>query len=100
MTLKLQKIKEFVSNLYVIDRILFTQKLLFAPSILNSRLEFEIPFDLVLIYQPFGIFLKKSNILIAMLFISQLLIKTFLILKNGLLFLMIEEFEANAKTFL
>ena len=31
----------------MIDRILFTQKLLFAPSILNSRLEFEIPFDLV-----------------------------------------------------
>ena len=30
-----------------IDRILFTQKLLFAPSILKSRLEFEIPFDLV-----------------------------------------------------
>ena len=37
-------------NFYVmqIDGLLFTQKLFFAPSIVNSRLEFEIPFDLIL----------------------------------------------------
>ena len=35
------------------DRILFTQKILFAPSILNSRLEFEIPFDLVALNYTF-----------------------------------------------
>ena len=37
-------------NFYLmqIDRILFAQKLIFAPSILYSRLEFEIPFDLVM----------------------------------------------------
>ena len=32
-----------------IDRILLTQKVLFAPSILNSRLEFEILFELVFV---------------------------------------------------
>ena len=37
--------KEFQKE--IIDRILFTKKFIFAPSILNSHLEFEILFELV-----------------------------------------------------